>query len=95
MSTRSVPLTNHEAESVNDIFELLKRKGPLCPSQISVELLVPLREVTAALRLLHERRAIEPRHDNRLTQDFDDDCSPWGLRTRTRRSGSVSAHQRR
>lgn len=74
------------AESAKDeIFELLKRKGPLCASQISVELLVPLREVTTALRLLRDDGVVEPRRSDALSKDFDEECAPWGLRKSLRR----------
>jgi DNA-binding transcriptional ArsR family regulator len=65
-------------ETIDLIFELLKRKGPLCASQISVELLVPLREVVGGLTALKEDGLVEPRADESCNE-ADEVTSPYGL----------------
>jgi predicted transcriptional regulator len=81
----AVPRQANPAWAADRIFDLLKRKGPLCASQISVELLVPLRDVTAALRQLRDRREVEPRRVDVLSKEFDEECAPWGLAKHVRR----------
>lgn len=61
------------------VFELLKRRGPLCSSQIAVELGVPLREIDKALKDLQARGVIEPRPDRDKTVHYDKTEIPWGL----------------
>ena len=79
-ASQVISAPGHTESIADEIFGLLKRKGPLCASQISVELLVPLRAVTAALRLLRDQHVVEPRRGGALRKDFDEECAPWGLR---------------
>jgi DNA-binding transcriptional ArsR family regulator len=76
MIAESTPAASDQ--TVDQIFELLKRKGPLCASQISVELLVPLRDVVRGLTVLKEEGLVEPRSDD-PGSSADDVTSPYGL----------------
>ena len=61
-----------------EIFEVLKRKGPQCQSQLSAELLVGAKEIEAALKELKESGAVETRPEHRAyLRDVE---QPWGLR---------------
>jgi len=61
-----------------DVFNLLKRRGPLCASQIAVELGQSLRSVGEALHSLKTEQLIEPRPDSNLSFQQEDE-TPWGL----------------
>lgn len=65
-------------QTVREVFALLRQKGPLCASQISVELLLPIREITEALQILRQRGRVAPRIDRRH-KDVDELCAIWGL----------------
>lgn len=62
-------------DASNEVFELLKRRGPLSPSQISVELGLLEEEVRSALKELSEERIVEERPDRDPHLE-----TPWGLR---------------
>jgi DNA-binding transcriptional ArsR family regulator len=49
--------------SIEEVFRLLNRRGPLCESQISVELLLPLRVVQVVLGRLRAMGLVEPHPD--------------------------------
>ena len=68
-------------ETIEDVFKLLRRKGPLCVSQISIDLHVSGKTVKAALANLKERGIVEVRPDANKTQDSDEALEPWGLAT--------------
>lgn len=74
--------TTYLEETLDDIFELLKRKGPLCASQISVELLLPLRRVIKGLIELQKEGLVELRPDRDDTKNGDEELTPWGLSRR-------------
>lgn len=74
--------TTYLEETLDDIFELLKRKGPLCASQISVELLLPLRGVIKGLIELQKEGLVELRPDRDDTKNGDEELTPWGLSRR-------------
>ena len=61
------------------IFELLKRRGPLCQSQLSAHLLVGPKKVDAALLELEKQGIVEHRteHSEALRRVEN----PWGLAT--------------
>jgi predicted ArsR family transcriptional regulator len=70
------------SESVDlgeEVFNLLKRRGPLCASQIAVEIGISLKNLELVLDQLHAEGAIEPRpdHDRSLLSDKSEE--PWGL----------------
>jgi predicted ArsR family transcriptional regulator len=62
-----------------DIFQLLKQNGPMCASQLSVELLVPLREVNNSLIELKKNRIVERRSDHDNIRKYSSEEQPWGL----------------
>ena len=63
-----------------EIFELLKRRGPLCASQIAVWLGLSPRKISAALKKLVGDGVIEPRPDHDRSIPYDDESEmPWGL----------------
>jgi len=64
-------------ENSSLVFSLLKKVGPLCPSQISVELGLGLKEVNSALKALQERGLVELRPDRDMTKEGDE--AAWGL----------------
>lgn len=62
---------------IDRVFELLKRRGPLCQSQISAYLLTGTRHVDQALEELKRMGVVEPRPDHDPTlRDIE---KPWGL----------------
>jgi hypothetical protein len=63
------------------VFDLLKRRGPLCASQLSNELFLPLKEVIQALAALKSRNVVEQRRSRGLVPP-DEATAPWGLSTR-------------
>ena len=65
-------------ELTEDVFNLLKRRGPLCASQIAVELGQSLRSVAEALHSLKDARIIEPRPDSNILFQQEEE-TPWGL----------------
>ncbi len=71
--------------AADEIFLLLRDNGPLCASQISVERLIPLRNVMEALILLKERHIVEQRPDRDETLNADESLAPWGLATGRKR----------
>ena len=66
-------------ELLEEIFDLLKRRGPLCVSQISVELLLPPKKVKDGLNNLKKRGLVALRPDRDAALNNDDDLKPWGL----------------
>jgi Mn-dependent DtxR family transcriptional regulator len=64
---------------LDGIFDLLKRKGPLCASQISVELFLPVRKVMGGLVELQREGLVELRPDRDETKNRDEELMPWGL----------------
>lgn len=69
-------MTEKEAD-VNDVFNALKRSGPLAPSQLCSELLLGWNRVLAALKALQNKGYAELRPESGLDKN-DPDC-PWGL----------------
>jgi hypothetical protein len=67
----------NSAENVSLVFSLLKKVGPLCPSQISVELGLPLKEIETALKILEMRGTVDLRPDRDMTKQGDE--AAWGL----------------
>lgn len=78
------------SETIDSIFELLKRQGPLCASQISIDLVIPLREVVGGLIALTEEGLVE-RRVNEPANKADDVTAPYGVTTRVvaRRATSI------
>jgi Mn-dependent DtxR family transcriptional regulator len=66
------------------IFVLLRSVGPLCPSQISVELGLSLKEVEVALKALQKRGIVDLRPDRDMTKQGDE--AAWGLAVSFRKS---------
>lgn len=64
---------------MDKIFDILKRKGPLCSSQISVELLLPITKVEAGLKKLEEEGIVELRPDRNDSINRNSELTPWGL----------------
>ena len=64
-----------------EIFQLLKLKGPLCVSQLSVELLEGPKEITQTLRKMEEKRVVEKRPDRDKGRKYSPPEIPWGLVT--------------
>ena len=63
-----------------EIFELLKRRGPLCASQISVEILISLKRTISALVHLEGQQVVERRPDRDIDRRFSDPAlAPWAL----------------
>lgn len=63
-----------------EIFELLKRRGPLCASQIVVRLSLPPKMIDAALKKLEADGIIERRPDRDRSIPYDKESEmPWGL----------------
>ncbi len=62
-----------------EVFNLLKRRGPLCASQIAVEVGRSLRNVTATLDELRQEGVIEPRPDRDRSVPSGEYETPWGL----------------
>jgi len=67
------------AKTEDQIFELLKRTGPLCMSQIAVDLGISLKSVRVALDALNRERLVEPRPDKDRKLAYDEQEVPWGL----------------
>jgi len=61
------------------IFELLKRSGPLCMSQIAVDLGLPFKKVKSALEGLSQEGLVERRPDKDREIEYDEQEVPWGL----------------
>ena len=61
-----------------DIFDILKRRGPQCQSQLSAELLIGAKEIEIALNELKGKGAVEvrPEHLPWLREVEQ----PWGVR---------------
>jgi predicted ArsR family transcriptional regulator len=62
-----------------EIFDLLKRRGPLCASQIAVEMGLSLRGVTTAMEEMRAEGFVEPRPDRDRSMPYDQYDTPWGL----------------
>ena len=63
-----------------DVFELLKRRGALCASQLSVELLESPRIVHNALAELKRLDVVEQRRDRDEVLNQHEDEIPWAIR---------------
>ena len=66
---------------VDEVFKLLRKKGPLSRTQISVDLLIPYKKVETALQTLRVRGVVEQRSDYDKSSQFEPSTSPWGLAT--------------
>jgi transcription initiation factor IIE alpha subunit len=71
-------ITQNANELDEQVFELLKRRGPLCESQLSTELLIGSREIDGALQRLKEAGVVELRPDR--DESFKECEQPWGVR---------------
>ena len=65
------------------VFELLKRRGPLCQSQLSARLFTGARDIQTTLEQLEKIGVVEPRPDPKLRRVE----MPWGLALRVTRLG--------
>jgi hypothetical protein len=65
----------------HEVFNLLKRRTALCPSQISVGLGLSLGKIFPALELLMQRGLAEPRPDRHKTTDHNGTGPIWGLKS--------------
>lgn len=63
----------------DEVFDLLKERGPLSPSQISAVLVIPIREVFRILKILREELIVEQRPDRTEELNADRQHIPWGL----------------
>lgn len=66
-------------DSGEEVFDLLKRRGPLCASQIAVEVGLSLRHLEPVLQRLQTDGVIEPRPDRDRSLPYDESEKPWGL----------------
>lgn len=73
-------LMNTSSPVAEDVFELLKRRGALCTSQLSVELLQSPRIIRNALEELAELDLVEHRPDRDDNLNQIEDEIPWGIR---------------
>jgi len=62
-----------------EVFNLLKRRGPLCASQIAVEVGWSLKNVKVALNELRQEGVVEPRPDRDRSVLYGQSEVPWGL----------------
>ena len=67
-------------ELANDVFTLLKLRGPLCSSQLAADIGVSIKRIEAELRNLKEREIVERIPDRDNSRKFSDNEVPWGLR---------------
>ncbi len=72
---------NIVSDVAQEVFRLLRQKGPLAPVQISSDLLIPLNEVHSALVTLRDQGIVEPRPDRDRSREYSDDLMAWGLAT--------------
>jgi predicted ArsR family transcriptional regulator len=63
-----------------DIFNLLKRRGPLCASQIAVDLGRSLRKIREFLEEMKAEGVVELRPDRDRSMPYDENETPWGLK---------------
>ncbi|MFN7928932.1 MAG: helix-turn-helix domain-containing protein [Blastocatellia bacterium] len=63
------------------VFQLLRQRGPLCASQLSVELVVPLKEINLSLDELEKKHLVERRSDRDTKRHYTQEEEPWGLAT--------------
>jgi hypothetical protein len=63
----------------DEVFNLLKKLGPLCASQIAVEVGVSLKNLEPVLHRLQTDGVIEPRPDRDRSLPYDESEKPWGL----------------
>jgi len=61
------------------VFNLLKRQGPLCASQIAVEVGLSLKRLEPTLDRLRSAGVIELRPDRDRSLSPDEAETPWGL----------------
>ena len=71
-------MKNAIADTADLIFELLKRRGPLCQSQLSTELLVSTHRIEKALRDLEKDDLVEVRPEHRAYLKAAE--LPWGIK---------------
>jgi Mn-dependent DtxR family transcriptional regulator len=76
----SIARSEAETSVAEDVFKLLKRRGALCASQLSAELLVSLKSVNEALEELETLGLIAHRRDRDDDLDHAADEIPWGIR---------------
>lgn len=72
--------SNAAGPFTEDVFELLKRHGALCASQLSVELLTSPRTVHKALAELKRLDVVEQRRDRDEGLNQPEDEIPWAIR---------------
>lgn len=70
---------SESADLGEEVFNLLKRRGPLCASQLSVEIGVSLKKLEPIFELLHSEGSIEPRPDHDRSLLYEKSEEPWGL----------------
>jgi predicted ArsR family transcriptional regulator len=77
-----MPKTEADATSstAEDVFGLLKRRGALCVSQLSVELLISPKAIRHALAELQELELVEHRPDRDEDLNRIEDEIPWAIR---------------
>ena len=77
MTPRSakMPVSNLAKE----VFELLRRRGPLSSSQISVELCINLTQVMEVLCELRDEGLVEIRPDRDVSREYSEMETPWGV----------------
>lgn len=66
-------------DNTTEVLRLLCAKGPLCPSQIGVELTISLRKVNSALKSLEARGYVARRPDRDRTLEVQAPEVPWGI----------------
>lgn len=78
-SNSAVNLASTDIRLKEEVFDLLKRRGPQCSSQVAVTTGAPLKKVTAALDELRQVGLIEPRPDHDTSIPFNELEVPWAL----------------
>lgn len=72
-------LADNSVEIRDHVFSLLKSRGPLCASQISVEMGLPLKGVRTALKDLQAEGLVAPRPDRDKSVTYSEIEMPWGV----------------
>ena len=81
-------MENSTVELADRVFEILKRRGPMCESQLSAELVVGLKSIATSLEQLEREGIVERRPDHDQAIDTE---TAWGLRKPFK--GSLAAGQ--
>ena len=86
-------MENGQDRLMDEVFNLLKRLGPLCASQLSAEVGVKVSVIERELLRLVELGLVEQRADKDTTREYSEPEKPWGIRRpfRSRRQVPLQA----